>query len=99
VALGSGSSVPLAVVLGPASVPYVASAASPELALLAALAHGTREQETVRAAVSSLRTLDTRRASAYLDLMRYHLDGALDRALEAMMSVSESPHTSEYARK
>jgi hypothetical protein len=99
VALGPGGSVFRAIVLGPAEVPHHVTAATPELVLLSAIAHGAREPETVCAAVESIAGLERKRGAAYLDLLRYHLGTAFDRALEAKMTTSGNPYLSDYARK
>ncbi len=99
VPLGPGGSVFRAVVLGPADVPHVVAQATPELALLSALAHGAREPQTVSLAVAAISELEEARARAYFDLLRYHLGKALDRALEAIMTMSEHKYLSDFARK
>jgi hypothetical protein len=99
VALGPGGSVFRAVVVGPAAVPRAAGDATPEAALLSALAHGEVEPDTVIRAVASIAELEETRARAYFDLLRYHLGAALDRALETIMATSEHPYLSDFARK
>ncbi len=99
VPLGPGGSVFRAVVLGPEDVPHHVTAATPELVLLSALAHGASEPETVRAAVASVAGLEGKRGAVYVDLLRYHLGAAFDRALEAKMTTSGNPYLSDYARK
>jgi hypothetical protein len=98
--LGPGGSVFRAIVLGPSLVPRVASAAdppAPELAVLSALVHGRDEPQEVRAAILAMATLEQERAEAYVDLLRYHLGTALDRALEAIMATSERRYLSDWA--
>jgi hypothetical protein len=94
-----GGSVFRAVVLGPATVPHLDADTTPELALLAALAHGAHEPDTMVLAVASIAQLEEKRARAYFDLLRYHLGEALERALEAIMATSEHKYLSDFARK
>jgi hypothetical protein len=99
IVLGPGGSVFRAVVLGPATVPHLDADATPELALLAALAHGAHEPDTMVLAVASIAQLEEKRSKAYFDLLRYHLGEALERALEAIMATSEHKYLSDFARK
>jgi hypothetical protein len=88
-----------AVVLGPTAVPRAAAGATPEAAVLSALAHGALEPDAVVRALTSVAELEEQRARAYFDLLRYHLGEALDRALETIMSTSEHKYLSDFARK
>jgi hypothetical protein len=99
VVLGPCGSIFRAIVLGPASVPHAAPPATPELALLSALAHGAQDPGTVHLALDSMDKLDESRARAYFDLLQYHLGEALHRALEARMTTSEHPYLSDFARR
>jgi len=97
VALGPDGHVFQAIVLGPSAVPHAVDPASPELALLSALAHGATEPEAVRLAIAAIDGLGHERWAAYFDLLRYHLGAALDRALEASMATTERKYLSDFA--
>jgi hypothetical protein len=98
VAQGPGGSVFRAVVLGPSAmqlVPVNDMEIAPELAVLSALCHGEREPARVLTAVVAMGKLEERTASAYFDLLRYHLGDAL----EAVMATSEHKYLSDFARR
>jgi len=97
VSLGAAGSTFQPIVLGPSAVPYAIEPATPELAVLSALAHGADEPEAVRQALLAIRALGQDRAQAYFDLLRYSLGAALDRALEAIMTTSERRYLSDFA--
>ncbi len=98
--LGPGGSVFRAIVFGPSDVPHRFEHATPELSLLSALAHGKRDPATLEAAITAIAPLeDAQRSRAYFDLLRYHVKGALDRALERLMATTEHKYLSDFARK
>jgi hypothetical protein len=101
VSLGPGGCTFQPVVLGPSAVPRATEPATPELAVLSALARGESEPEAVRLAMCSIDALGQDRqydrAAAYFDLLQYHLGAALDRALEAIMTTSERRYLSDFA--
>jgi hypothetical protein len=100
VPLGPGGSVFRAIVFGPSDVPHHFEHATPELLLLSALAHGKTDPTTLDAAITAIAPLeDAQRSRAYFDLLRYHVKGALDRALERLMATTEHKYLSDFARK
>jgi hypothetical protein len=71
-----------------------------ELSVLSALAHGETDPTTLDAAITAIAPLeDAQRSRAYFDLLRYHVKGALDRALERLMATTEHKYLSDFARK
>jgi hypothetical protein len=97
VTLGARGSVFHAIVLGPAAMPRAATPAAMELAVLSALAHGAAQPDTLRLAIEAIDAAGPQRGAAYLDLLRYHLGAALERALEELMATSERPYLSDWA--
>jgi len=98
--LGPGGSVFRAIVFGPSDVPHQFEHPTPELLLLSALAHGKSDPTTLDAAITAIAPLeDAQRSRAYFDLLRYHVKGALDRALERLMATTEHKYLSDFARK
>jgi hypothetical protein len=100
VPLGPGGSVFRAIVFGPSDVPRRFAHATPELFLLSALAHGKTDAAILDAAITTIAPLDNaQRSKAYLDVLRYHVGDAFDRALERLMATSEHKYLSDWARK
>jgi hypothetical protein len=98
--LGPGGSVFRAIVFGPSDVPHRFDHPTPELLLLSALAHGKTDPATLDAAITAIAPLeDAQQSRAYFDLLRYHVKGALDRALERLMATTEHKYLSDFARK
>ncbi len=98
--LGPGGSVFRAIVFGPSDVPHHFERPTPELLVLSALAHGKTDPSTLDAAITAIAPLeDAQRSRAYFDLLRYHVKGALDRALERLMATTEHKYLSDFARK
>ncbi len=100
VALGPGGSVFRAIVFGPSDVPHHFDHSTPELSLLSALAHGKTDPATLDAAITAIAPLDdAQRSKAYMDVLRYHVGKAFDRALERLMATTEHKYLSDWARK
>jgi hypothetical protein len=100
ISLGPGGSVFRAIVFGPSDVPRRFERPTPELLLLSALAHGKTDPATLDAAITAIAPLeDAQQSRAYFDLLRYHVKGALDRALERLMATTEHKYLSDFARK
>lgn len=92
-------------VLGPDRVPVVTdpqqAVHSPELAVLSALAHGTRpEQDKIfHALLAALTSVDQDRASLYADVVLAALPSAARHLLEALMTTGTYEYQSEFARR
>ena len=98
--LGPGGSVFRAIVFGPSDVPHHFEHATPELLLLSALAHGKTDPTTLDAAITAIAPLDdAQRSKDYMDVLRYHVGEAFDRALERLMATTEHKYLSDWARK
>ena len=98
--LGPGGSVFRAIVFGPSDVPHHFDHSTPELSLLSALAHGKTDPATLDAAITAIAPLDdAQRSKAYMDVLRYHVGKAFDRALERLMATTEHKYLSDWARK
>jgi hypothetical protein len=104
VRVGPSGSVFRAVVIGPRAMPRLApeevALHPPELALLSALAYGAHDASLLTSTLESFESLDRDRTAAYLDLLRYNLGDAFDRALEALMTTApHNKYLSEPFRK
>jgi len=103
--LGPGGSVFKPIVLGPSAVPVITSLdvarATPELAVLSAMAHGRSDvgAEIAAAALASTAGLDEERATLYGDVVLSCLGEAARRALEAMMGSGNYEYQSEFVRR
>jgi hypothetical protein len=98
--LGPGGSAFRAIVFGPSEVPHHFEHPTPELSLLSALAHGKRDPATLDAAITAIAPLDdAQRSKDYMDVLRYHVGEAFERALERLMATTEHKYLSDWARK
>jgi hypothetical protein len=93
------------VVLGPDSVPVledpVAARASPELAVLSAMAHGGRPEHTevLDALLVALHAVDREHARLYADIVLAALPAAARTHLEALMTIIGYEYQSDFARR
>jgi hypothetical protein len=91
-----GSIVPL--VLGPEVIPQIVDVekarAHPALAVLSAMAHAHSDEapEIAAAALVACRTLDSRHAAAYADMVKARLDPMARQAVEKLMYVIDDFH-------
>jgi len=98
--LGPGGSVFRAIVFGPSDVPHHFEHPTPELSLLSGLAHGKTDPATLDAAITAIAPLDdAQRSKDYMDVLRYHVGEAFERALERLMATTEHKYLSDWARK
>jgi hypothetical protein len=99
IVLGPAGPVFQPIVLGPGAVPVPTDGASAELWVLGAIAHGRADDTIVDGALLSLGRERPDHTGAFLDLLRYHLGDAFERALEKIMATNEHKYLSDYARK
>ncbi len=92
-------------VIGPAGVPKVTSRqealAAPELAVMAAAAHGNAPdgRPTLEAALSALAHVDDEHGMVYYDLIMAALDEAAQQELQDMARSGDYEFVSEFAKK
>jgi hypothetical protein len=97
--LGPGGPVFSPVVVGPGDIPLPSEAASAELWMLGALAHGPSDDAVIDGAVEAIARARPPHGAAFLEMLRYHLGDAFERALERVMATHEHLYLSDYARK
>jgi hypothetical protein len=92
-------------VLGPAQVPVITdpltATASPELAVLSAIAHGTHPErdKIFHALLDALTTVDHQHANLYADVVLAALPAAARRHLEELMTTGTYQYQSDFARR
>lgn len=92
-------------VLGPDQVPVVTDPAlarrSPELAVLSAMAHGDRPDQTIvfAALLAALEVVDHDHANLYADIVLAVLPAAARDSLEALMTTTTREYQSDFARR
>jgi hypothetical protein len=104
-AIGPPGSVVTPVALGPGQVPAVTDLGTarrvPELAVLSALAHGSRPDPTpvFQALLTALDVIDHDHANLYTDLVLAVLPAAARDCLEDLMAITGYQYQSEFARR
>ncbi len=102
--LGVGGGQICPTVLGPEAIPVLTDAddagRAPELAVLAAMAHGAdpRRREVLTVLVDALASVEVEHAVLYAELVFSALPEAARRHLEALMSTHTHAYRSEYAQ-